>query len=35
VTHVAQMWNTLWLSIELLHDNLILLGLFDHELGLN
>jgi hypothetical protein len=31
VSAPSQMWNSLWPSIELLHDNLIRLGVFDHE----
>ena len=28
----AQFWNTFWVDFELLHDSLIILGVFDHEL---
>lgn len=28
----AQFWNTFWNDFELLHDSLIILGVFDHEL---
>lgn len=27
-----QFWNTFWLDFELLHDSLIILGVFDVEL---
>ncbi len=30
----AQFWKTFWPSLELLHDNLIMLGVSDHELML-
>jgi hypothetical protein len=28
-----QFWNTFWEDFELLHDSLIILGVFDHDLA--